>query len=236
MIYCLLSNIVLCPFVDTTCFHICRCRQCEPWAHMCGDCLCVHNSLAMHDIEIWDEFEQMYADYSALDSGLLSPGDCCIPSVQTTSGRRKNVNLRGNLSLPILLGRGIFPSNPKRITRCISRPFLDLCSNLTEIGAVSQTNLQRVFTGGVTPDHDVFNETFLLYRVIARELLTRLFERVMMKQPPSGNDVLSTYFFTCVLCVHLVHRPPCPPCPPSTLSTVHLPFLCRVSCLFPESF
>ena len=198
-------------------FHICRCRQCEPWAHMCGDCLCVHNSLAMHDIEIWDEFEQMYADYSALDSGLLSPGDCCIPSVQTTSGRRKNVNLRGNLSLPILLGRGIFPSNPKRITRCFSRPFLDLCSNLTEIGAVSQTNLQRVFTGGATPDHDVFNETFLLYRVIAREFLTRLFERVMMKQPPSGNDVLSTFFFyMCPMC------PPCPPSTLSTLSTVHL--------------
>ena len=156
---------------------------------MCVDCLCVHNSLCMHDVQKWDETDGMYIDYipTGRDSVLLGPGVGCVPSIQTTSGRRKNVNIGGNHSLPFLLGRGIFPSNPKRITRCFSRTYLDLCTSLTQIGAISQTNLQRIFTGGFTPDHDIFNETFLFYRVISRQLRQRLFDRLEMVVPLTGH-------------------------------------------------
>ena len=180
-----------------------RCRQCQPWSYMCTDCLCVHNSLALHDVDIWDEFMLMYVPYTLLreKSALLAEGAANLVSLQTTHGRWTNVNVGGVHDISSLLQRGVFVSNPSRVNRCFSFGYLEVCRDLTEVAAVSQTHLQRVYAGTRTPDHDIFNEAFLFFRVIFKQIVARLFVANQHPEPPSG-----TSSFLRMSCVH----PPSP--------------------------
>jgi hypothetical protein len=168
------------------------------------DCLCVHNSLALHAVDIWDENMLMYVPYTLLreKSNLLAPGLHNLVALQTTHGRWKNVNLGVEPDIASLLKRGVFLSNPSNVNRCFSFSYLEVCEKFTEVAAVSQTHLQRVYAGSRTPDHDIFNEAFLFFRVIFRQLISRLFVAYDLPETPSGTSSCMT------LSTHVcVHRP-----------------------------
>jgi hypothetical protein len=182
-----------------------RCRLCEPWAHMCSDCVCVHNSLAIHEVDKWSTEEGMYRPYtfSGDECVFFAPAQDTAASFQTTSGRWKDVNLGVGHSLAKLFARGIFVANPARllqgrtITRSFSFTFLDVCVQLTQEAHVSQTNLQRVFADASIPDSHLFNEAYLFYRVIKRQLVDRSFLRFHLDKPPSGTP----WFSRCLVCL-----------------------------------
>ena len=179
---------------------------------MCTDCLCVHNSLALHDVDKWDENLHQFMPYTPLAAeNVFSPShgtdaNWVIPAFQTTHGRWKMVNLGQQLTLSFLFSRGIYMSNPKNITRCFSFKFLDVCMDLTHVAAVSQTNLQRVYSDSSTPDKDVFNETFLFYRVIRLQLIDKLMQRMKMGERPSG-ELSVLCLCTRMLSTYVVDRP-----------------------------
>ena len=150
-----------------------------------------NNSLALHEVDIWDETKASYVPYTSVveDSPLLLPSENNIHALQTTHGRWQHVNLGVVQSIESLFARGVFMSNPKKFTtRCFTFPFLDICQTFTDVAAVSQNNLQRVYTGSNLPeDHDVFNEAFMFYRVLRRELMSKLYKSLEVTQPPDGT-------------------------------------------------
>ena len=162
----------------------------------------MHNSMSLHSLDVWDETSMMYVPYesSPVDNLLLSGSDYSRVSLQTSHGRFQNVNI-DTRNVGLMMARGVWPSNPKkRATRNFSFRFLDVCQRLTQVASVSQTNLQRVFGGEETPDHDVFNEAFLFYRVIRLELVQRLFQRLDQETlPPQGH--LFRDLFVCPHCL-----------------------------------